>query len=313
MTPIAAAAAFVACAAAVGGAGYLLARFGDRIAGLTGLSRGWVGMVLLATVTSLPELVTGIGAVTHAGAPDIAVGNVLGAMMVNLAMLGVLALAYPGAMASLSWQGPRRSAAVALAMLAAVAADFAAARFAAGPIGLSTPVLLLLYAFAVRSDAPGATDQPPAADPTVRRALLLRAVAGYAACAIVVVAAASALPHVAVAVAEALSWHQAAVGTLFVAAATSLPELAVTIAAVRLRAFELAVGNLLGSNLFDLAILALDDIAFLGAPLLHSVSPLHGAALAGAAAMGAVALLRPARWTGVLLLGLYPFAAGLLR
>lgn len=44
-------------------------------------------MILLATVTSLPELVTGVSAVTMAGAPDIAVGDALGSCVFNLAIL----------------------------------------------------------------------------------------------------------------------------------------------------------------------------------------------------------------------------------
>lgn len=79
-----------ACAAAIGIAGPLLIRYGDAIAQLTGLSRSWIGLVLLATATSLPELFTGISAVTVADAPNIAVGNALGACIFNLAMLVLL-------------------------------------------------------------------------------------------------------------------------------------------------------------------------------------------------------------------------------
>lgn len=60
------------------------------IARLTGLSRSWIGLVLLATATSLPELFTGVSAVTVANAPNIAVGDALGSCIFNLAMLVVL-------------------------------------------------------------------------------------------------------------------------------------------------------------------------------------------------------------------------------
>ncbi len=75
---------FVLCAGLIGIAGVRLSRYGDAIAGHTGLSRNWIGLVLLATVTSLPELVTGLSAVTLAAAPDIAVGDVLGSCVFNL-------------------------------------------------------------------------------------------------------------------------------------------------------------------------------------------------------------------------------------
>ena len=58
------------------------------------------------------------------------------------------------------------------------------------------------------------------------------------------------------------------VGTLLIAGATSLPELVVTVRAMRIGAVDMAIGNLLGSNLFDVLILAIDDIFFRKGPLL---------------------------------------------
>ncbi len=75
---------FSLCAALIAVAGTKLSRYGDIIADKTGLGGAWIGLVLMATVTSLPELVTGVSAVALADAPDIAVGNVLGACIINL-------------------------------------------------------------------------------------------------------------------------------------------------------------------------------------------------------------------------------------
>jgi len=82
---------FVVCAVLIGYTGTKLSRYGDIIAEKTGLGGAWIGLALMATVTSLPELVTGISSVTLADAPDIAVGNVLGACVMNLAMIVILA------------------------------------------------------------------------------------------------------------------------------------------------------------------------------------------------------------------------------
>jgi cation:H+ antiporter len=66
------------CTALIGLAGPALTRYGDVIARLAGLSPSWISIVLLATASSLPELFTGISAVTVANAPNIAVGDALG-------------------------------------------------------------------------------------------------------------------------------------------------------------------------------------------------------------------------------------------
>jgi cation:H+ antiporter len=73
------------------------------------------------------------------------------------------------------------------------------------------------------------------------------------------------------------------VGTLLVAGATSLPEAASTVGALKIRAIDLAIGGLLGSNLFNILILAIDDIAYLNGPLLANVSQTH--ALSGVSAI----------------------------
>jgi cation:H+ antiporter len=105
----------------------------------------------------------------------------------------------------------------------------------------------------------------------------------YAAASAVVVAAGTALPFAAVNLATAMGWGQSFVGTLLVAAATSLPEAASTIGALKVGAVDLAIGNLFGSNLFNILILAIDDLAYGKGPLLWSISPSH--AVSGVAAI----------------------------
>ena len=105
---------------------------------------------------------------------------------------------------------------------------------------------------------------------TLRQAAVRYAINGA-----VVVAAGIAMPFAALQLAEVMGWGQSFVGTMLVAVATSLPEAASTIGAMRIGAIDLAVGNLFGSNLFNILILGIDDIAYLKGPLLSGVSPSH--------------------------------------
>ncbi|MGZ8160856.1 MAG: hypothetical protein ACXWT4_18925 [Methylobacter sp.] len=81
---------FAALALVIGGSGYFLSLYGDVIAEKTGLGGTWVGIALLATVTSLPELVTGISAVTYVNVPNIALGDALGSCVFNLLLIVLL-------------------------------------------------------------------------------------------------------------------------------------------------------------------------------------------------------------------------------
>jgi cation:H+ antiporter len=149
---------------------------------------------------------------------------------------------------------------------------------------------------------------------------LAQAVARYLAAAAVVVAAGTWLPFVGIEIADVMGWRTTFVGTLVVAGATSLPELVVTVSAVRLGAPDLAIANLLGSNLFDVLVLAIDDLAYVKGPLLADVSPAHAVTAFAAVIMSGtviVALLyRPATrlhgtigWTSLALLLVYLLSA----
>ena len=88
--------AFVLCLAVIGVAGVKLSHYADAIADKTGVGRAWVGLVLLATITSLPELVTGVSSVTVAQVPEIALGDVLGSCVFNMLIIVVLDFLHRG-------------------------------------------------------------------------------------------------------------------------------------------------------------------------------------------------------------------------
>lgn len=313
------------CIVAIGFAGARLSRYGDVIAEKTGLGRSWVGLILLATVTSLPELVTGISAVTIARVPDIAAGDVLGSCVFNLAILVVVDFLHPAeSIYSRASRGHILSAAFGILLIGLVAFSILLTRQgtmpALGHVGLYTPAIVLLYLLAMRTlyryerrEVAEFVEEVAERYPHIS---LKSAATGFALAAGVVAAAGTWLPFVGADLAVQMGWHDSFVGTLLVAAATSAPEIAVTLAAVRLGALDMAVANLLGSNLFDILILAIDDLFYLDGPLLAAVSPVHAVSALSAIVMTGVAVIglfyRPAgqlwrsvSWISLGLLALY--------
>jgi cation:H+ antiporter len=104
---------------------------------------------------------------------------------------------------------------------------------------------------------------------------LRQAITGYTLAAVAVIATGCWLPFVATDIATLMGWGQSFVGTLLVAAVTSAPEVAVTISALRIGAIDMAIANLLGSNLFDILILAIDDAFYSKGALLAEVGVSH--------------------------------------
>jgi len=120
-----------------------------------------------------------------------------------------------------------------------------------------------------------------------QRQLLLR----FAFAAVFVVVAAIWLPFIAKGIAQQMGWYESFVGTLLVALATSIPELVVTIAALQLGAIDMAIANLLGSNLFNILVLAVDDVLYTEGPLLAHVSSIHAISALSAVMMTGVAIV----------------------
>jgi cation:H+ antiporter len=319
---------FAVCAALIGVAGPALTRYGDVIARLTGLSRSWIGLVLLATATSLPELFTGLSAVTVAEAPNIAVGDALGSCVFNLVMLVLLdELSRKEPMYRRIDQGHILTAGFGVILIGAAGAFLLLSQNALGfqvlHVSGYTPFIIVIYLVAMRAAFvyERRLRPPPLALAKIEEDISLRSAAlRYAAAASVVVVAGSWLPFIGQDIAETMGWKTTFVGTLFIAGATSVPELVVTVSALRLGAVDMAIGNLLGSNLFDILILAADDLAYFKGPLLGAVSPAHAITALAAVIMSGIfivaMLYKPETrlrgtigWVSLSLLVVYLFSA----
>lgn len=310
------------CLAVIGYAGYFLSRYGDIIAEKSGISATWIGLILLSTATSLPELVTGISSVSFANTPDIAVGDVLGSTVFNLAILVLLDALYKReTLYSRAAQGHILSASLGTLMIAfagfSLLMDQVGMIPMLGHVGFYSPFILLVYLVAMR--AVYSYEHRTVAEYTevsVERypdVTLRSAIKGYAWAALAVVAAGSWLPFVAKDISDLMGWGQSFVGTLLVAAVTSAPEAAVTISALRIGALDMAIANLLGSNLFDILILALDDLFYTRGSLLAHVDASHALTVFTAVMMSALVsvgfIFRP---QGRIVLGLTWVSLGLL-
>jgi cation:H+ antiporter len=280
-------------------AGVRLARYGDVLAEKIGLGRTWVGVVLLAATTSLPELFTGVGATAVAALPDIAIGDVMGSCMFNLLILSVMDAVHPEPLSARAHQGHALSVGFGLLLLGIAGLGLLAGTRlpAVGWVGLYSPLLIALYFAAMRvifvheqhrraREAREVAEELRYTETPVRLAAVQ-----YAAAAVVVIVAALSLPRLGAALARQTGLGEAFVGSLFVAITTSLPEIVVSLAAVRIGALDLGIGNVLGSNLFNLLILGLDDVFYREGPLLAEADPSHGVTVLAVVMMNALFLI----------------------
>lgn len=325
---------FVICAAIILFSGSTLSKYADMLADKTGMGRTWIGLILLATVTSLPELATGLSSVTVAAVPDIAVGNILGACVLNLMLIGLIDLFYRShPILTQVDQGHILSAGFVVLLLSIVAwgvlfgtQETMIWGFWIGPY---TPLILGLYFVAVRmvfrfEKKRMASYVKAEAEASELKGIPIKIIyksiavnAGF------IIGAGMWLSFIGGRLAEVTGWGTTFVGSLFVAISTTLPEITTTFAAVRLGAPDLAIANLFGSNLFNIFILAVDDLAYVRGPLLSHISLYHLFSAATALMMTGIGItgiiyrtqrkaLLTLSWEGAALLLLYLLNAYLL-
>jgi cation:H+ antiporter len=273
---------FAFCVAVIFFSGRAVARYGDIIAIRTGLGRIWIGVVLLALVTSLPELFTGISSVTLVGAPDITIGNLFGANAFNLLNLALLDIVYSyGSLFSMVSPVNQLTGWFSMVLAAVAGVSIFLSRFfdmGIGWIGWYTPVIIALYLFFMwrifyvqqRSPARPLIEQPDYEGIPMRRVYLYFVIS-----ALVIIGAGTWLAVIGNEIATITGWGESFVGSLLIGFSTTLPEITVSFTAMRLGAVDMAVANMLGSNLFNMAVVPIDDLLYTRGSVLGAVSSIN--------------------------------------
>jgi cation:H+ antiporter len=273
---------FAVAAAFVWGAGTPLARDADELSEATGMGRAMVGAVVMAGITSLPELATVITAAVGGSAP-LAVNNILGGVAMQVAVLAVgdFVLRQRALSSIVPDPGVMLQGALGIVMLAATAAGILVGDHTVLGVGIWSYVILLIYILAMWMMAgertshawrPTREDRLPHRDDEQHPVrplwmVILRLVATGG----IILVAGFVLTRTSEGLAEQTDLGESFVGVVLLAIATSLPEVSSVIAAVRNQRYEMAYGDILGTNLFDIVLIAIADIFYVGPAILGEV------------------------------------------
>ncbi len=314
-------------------AGTKLAHYGDIIAEKTGLGRVWIGLVLLAAVTSMPELVTGVSSTALIKSPDLALGTLLGSCLYNLTILAVLDVLHRGTPILSAVRGSHIiSAGMGVLLISIAAVSILAGEefsgWALGWVSIPSIVILILYLTAARQifriERKNQSESPQVApssdeDPSLRGVYLKFALVATA-----IIGAGIWLSFIGDEIAQVTGWGTSFVGSLFLAITTSMPELVVTVAAVRMGAIDMAIADILGANMLDIVGIFWADLFYTRGPILFQpravVSKTHLITAALVAVMSLLVIVglkfRQQRktfitfsWYSPLLIGLYLLGA----
>lgn len=241
------------------------ANYVDLLDKKTSLSGAFIGGVILAAVTSLPELVTSISSIYVVDNPELIIGNVLGSNIFNLCIFGSLT-----AIAARSFAKAKVGRSHLVTIVCTVIATVLVAltmvlgkgesgfgRIPYVNINVVTLLILVVYFISLRflSTDDSESEEEDTSPLTVKQIVFrfVMMALGLVAMSIVVTFFTDKLD-------KKLELGASLAGALFLGVATSLPELSSSIALVRHRNFNAMVGNVVGSNMFNFTILSIADI-----------------------------------------------------
>ena len=296
---------FLTCAVAVWLGGSRLARFVDALSRKTGTGQALMGMLLLGGVSSLPE-VAAVSTSAWMGNAPLAVNNLLGTASINLLILAIADFIYGrGALTAVAARPVTLMQGV-LAMVLAILVAMIATVGDVALFGIGAGAALLasgsVFAFWVSSRFEGRrvwqivdgemAEEVEIQHKTERRSQA-RLVLLIALCGGLILVGGFVLTAAADALSTKTGLAAGMVGFALVGLATSLPEISSVTAAVRLGRYQLAIGDIFGTNIFNVMLILLADIIYRGDPV-----------LAQAGRFEVVGAILTALMTGIFIVGL---------
>lgn len=255
-----------------------LAEYGDAIALHTKLGGMFVGTLLLAGATSLPEVLTTINSI-NIGLPDLAAGNLFGSNMFNMFLLAALDMVnYKKRILRLSAFKHALSGSLAIFLIALtvffVMADL---DMQIGWVGVDSIIIILAYIAAIWLIQSNSSISAPPAEPLPEDLVgvpgLIPSIIGFLIATGVLIIVTPWLVSSSAGIAEITGLGMSFVGTTLLALVTSLPEFVTTFTAIRLGASDLAIGNLFGSNMFNIFALGLSDLFLTSGRFIGVIDP----------------------------------------
>ena len=272
-----------------------LANYVDLIDKKTDLSGAFIGGVILAAVTSLPELFTSISAVLFVKQPDLVMGNILGSNLFNMCIFGGAALIAAKSLCKATIGSSHFKTTVITFIMFAIMMLPVVFKKDYTVVGISvySIILLVLYACSIKFMAGDSAESEgeDTSDLTLKQ-IIIR----FIIMAVLLVTASIFITIAADHLSEEFKLGKTVGGALFLGVATSLPELTSSIALIRKGNFNACAGNVMGSGVFNFCIISVADILYRGGSVYisndKSSSYLNIFGLVATTAVGAILLMK---------------------
>ena len=235
----------------------------------TKLSGAFIGGVLLSAVTSLPELLTSLSSTVWLKNPGLSLGNILGSNLFNMTIIAMLIILWTSNFKKSNISKSHSYTAwVTLAIYVAVALNMLnIVNFEVVTISITSIIILVLYTLGVKTmsnDDSGTADEFKDETAVTTLLSLKQIIIRFILVSIGLVISSILITYVTDIIAARLNLGASLAGALLLGIATSLPELTSCVSLVKIGNFNVSVGNIVGSNLFNFLIIFISDVLFIG-------------------------------------------------
>lgn len=278
----------------------------------TTLSGAFIGGVMLSAVTSLPELFTSISSTLMLNEPGLCIGNILGSDLFNLTMLAILIILFINSFEK------EKVAKGHFVVLVAIIISFAAIllnylnvlNFQILTFNVTSLILLAAYIVSLKFLASEEGEQSDNADDI--KLTVKQIVFRFIVVSIGIIGLSILLSYTTDNISEKMHLGKGLAGALFMGIATSLPEVTASISLFKKKNYNIAIGNIVGSNIFNLFILSFTDVIYAGKGIYDFSDPktinLMSFGLAASVLMYISLKVKP-KWlkviSGILIVGCY--------
>jgi cation:H+ antiporter len=260
-------------------AGWRLSYYANRISHKSLFPEGLFGVIFLAIITSLPEIFTSIGSVTVVNFPDMAASDAIGSIFINLIIIVILDIVQgKGGILSIASKKHILTAGLTIVVLGVVTVSLLLRKIANIQIGffnigLDSIVIILIYIFCVKLLVNYGAEEIEKENNNSNGlgALWIKFIIAAA----LVVVSGLRLAELGGDIVNNTNLNDSFVGLVFLAVATSLPELIVSWSAIKHGSIDMAIGNVLGSNFFDTAIIPITDIFYRSNQIMSDLNISH--------------------------------------
>lgn len=244
----------------------------DIIAEKKGWGRAFMGVVFISMVTSFPELFTGISAASIVKSPEISLGQIVGSCVFNITIIALIQIIFRK---NSLFRNNTKNDLIPLFFSFLMILLFSSSllisfRVRVLNVGISSILIFVIYIIFLHHIFKNRKTEK--AETNYRNENLKQAVISFSISAIIIVAVGFYLPIVGKELALKMGWTDSFVGVIFLAFVTSFPELIVSITAARIGAFEMLLGNIAGSNLFNIGIVFIIDIFYFEGDIIADVT-----------------------------------------